>query len=250
MAGRVEGKVAIVTGGARGIGRGMAEALVAQGAKVLIADISGEEATTAKEIGGDTISFNLDVSDGAGVRDMVGLAVSTFGRLDVMCANAGLDGEFQASGEATEENFDRVVAVNLRGAFLCNRHAIPAMLESGGGSIIHTASIAGLVAFPTMAAYGAAKAGVIHLCRVAAHEYGAAGIRVNAICPGVIETPMLRTMPAEVQQQVEAIATSKTAIPHLGTVADIASAAVYLASDESGFITGTEFKVDGGWCAA
>jgi meso-butanediol dehydrogenase / (S,S)-butanediol dehydrogenase / diacetyl reductase len=252
IAGRVAGKVAIVTGGASGIGEGMVRALHAEGAQVVIADISGNEEQVAGELGDRATAVNVDVSDDAAVAGMVKSAMEEFGHLDVLCNNAGIDGEIAPVAEYPLEAYDRVLSVNTRAVFLGTRHAIPAMIESGGGSIINTASIAGMVAFPGLSAYCASKAAVIGLTRSTAVEYAKAGVRCNAICPGVIKTALLDALEArEPEKFAEVIEPAKqmTALGRIGDPPEIASAAVFLASDESSFLTGAAIPVDGGYTA-
>lgn len=243
MAGRLEGKVAVVTGAGSGIGEAIAEALCAEGAKVVAADRSGRQEDVAKRLGDRCLAVHADVSIAADVKAMVEAATTTFGRLDVLCNNAGIDSEPSPIGDSTEENYDRVMAVNAKSVWLGMHYAVPVMAAGGGGSIINTASIAGLVAFPNCAPYCASKGAVVMLTKAVAAECGPAGIRVNCICPGVTNTPLLREQPEE------AVAGAKAMIP-LGRIAEpteMATAVVFLASDDSAFITGTVIPVDGGY---
>ena len=166
----------------------------------------------------------------------------------VAADNAGMEGEQGSTADCTLENFDRVIAVNLRGVFLCMKYAIPLLLESGGGSIINNASVAGLVGFPSVAAYCASKGGVIQLTRAAALEYATRGLRVNAICPGVIDTPMVQRF-TQGKPEVIAQMTAMEPVGRLGTPEEVAALALFLASDESSFITGMALPVDGGLVA-
>jgi NAD(P)-dependent dehydrogenase (short-subunit alcohol dehydrogenase family) len=251
--GRLAGKVAIVTGGASGIGEGMVQALHAAGAHVAVADISGRQDEVAAALGDRTLAIAVDVTDDDTVGAMVQRTVEEFGRLDVICNNAGIDGEISPAADYAPDAFDRVLAVNTRGVYSGIRHAIPAMLQSGGGgSIINTASIAGMVAFPGLSAYCASKGAVIALTRCVAVEYAKAGIRCNAICPGVIETPLLKaleTREPEMYAQLLAGAEAMTALGRIGQPAEIAAAAVFLASDEASFLTGAAIPVDGAYTA-
>lgn len=242
MMGRLAGKVAVITGGASGIGRAMAEEFLVQGAKVVIADISGAQDGAARELGPSASSFQVDVTSSAGVKAMLDHAVATFGKLDILCNNAGLDGALGQIADYDEDEFDRVVSVNLKGVFLGMRHAIPLMRERGG-AIVNTASIAGCVVMPEMPAYCAAKAGVMQLTKVAAVQTARDRIRVNTICPGVIRTAMVAQLPDEF------IAGLENATP-AGRIADpqeVANLAVFLASDESPFLTGVSINIDGGF---
>ena len=245
---RLEGKVAIVTGGGSGIGRATALRFAQEGARVVVGGLTSAEDATAAEIGERALAVRVDVSDATQVEALVEAARSRFGRLDVLFNNAGMEGEQGSTANCTLENFDRVIAVNLRGVFLGMKYAIPLLLESGGGSIINNASVAGLVGFPGVAAYCASKGGVIQLTRAAALEYATRGLRVNAICPGVIDTPMIQRF---TQGTAAAMAqmTAMEPVGRLGTPDEVAALALFLASDESSFMTGTALPVDGGLVA-
>lgn len=245
---RLDKKVAIVTGAGSGIGRATAVRFAAEGATVVVADVTGAEQETASSIGEGAIAVHTDVSNAADVKAMVETARERFGRLDIIFNNAGIEGLQGPTAECTEENFDRVIAVNLRGVFLGMKYAIPLMLEGGGGSIINTASVAGLVGFPGIPAYCASKGGVIQLTKTAALEYATSGIRVNAICPGIIHTPMVDRLIGD-RPRMEAALNASEPVGRMGSPEEIASAAVYLASDESTFVTGTTVTVDGGYIA-
>lgn len=245
----LDAKVAIVTGAARGIGAAIARALDARGATVVVADVSGDENALAAELT-NGLGMHCDVAIEEDVEAMIAQTVERFGRLDVLCNNAGIDGELGPLSETSTANFDRVVDVNMRGVFFGMRQAIPAMITGGGGSIVNIASIAGVVAFAGTSAYAASKAGVIGLTRVAALEYGAAGVRVNAILPGVIATQMLVDLrhadPATYQIIVDD-GESMAAQKRLGRPEEIGSVAAFLASDEASFVTGAAIPVDGGY---
>jgi NAD(P)-dependent dehydrogenase (short-subunit alcohol dehydrogenase family) len=243
MAGRLEGKVAVVTGSGSGIGEATARRFHQEGAKVVLADISGNQDAIAKELGDGATGIQADVTNGTSVQELIAATVSTYGRLDVLYNNAGIDGDFHKVGEMPEESWDRVQSVNLRGVFLGLRYGIPAMLESGGGSIINTASMAATVAFPTMASYCAAKGGVVMLTKTAAAEYAGEGIRVNSISPGSIFTAISEHLPPDLINTI----VEKNPIPRFGTVDEVASLALFLASDESGFTTGSDYVIDGGY---
>lgn len=239
--GRLAGKVAVITGAASGIGRDMARAFVEQGAKVVIADIS-EGADAAAELGDAAKCLKVDVSNSDDVQNMLKFAVSTFGSLDILCNNAGVDGELAPIAEYDVEEFDRVLAVNLRGVFLGIRHAIPLMRETGG-AIVNTASIAGSVVMPNMPAYCAAKAGVMQLTKVAAVECAPLGIQVNTICPGVIQTQMVANLPGSFIAELE----RSTPAGRIAKPWEVANLAVFLASGEAPYLTGCSINIDGGF---
>ena len=248
MTPRLAGKVAVVTGAGSGIGRTVAEVFHRHGALVVVADISGEEKRTAEALGDGAVARRADVAVDADVRALIQTAVSTFGAIDILCNNAGIDGDLGPLADCGEANFDRVLAVNLKGVFLGMRHAITAMVAGGGGSIINIASAAGLVGVPGMAAYCASKAGVIGLTRSAAVEYAAAGIRINAICPGPVDTPLIRAM---AEEHPEVVTAAEAVIPmhRLGRPEEIAATALFLASGEASFLTGVALPTDGGYTA-
>ena len=250
--GRLEGKVAVITGGASGMGEATARLFVREGARVIIGDRQQEKGeAVASSIGAECRFVACDVSNSEDVGGMVQAAVSAWGRLDVMYNNAGIGGGEGSIVDCTEEVWDRTIAVDLKGVWLGMKHSIPQMIASGGGSIISTASIAAIVGFPALGAYGAAKAGVTELTRVCAIEYAAHHIRANAILPGGILTPIIYDNPAlqtprdpEVVRQGLAV---MQPIQRAGVPEDIANAALWLASDESSFVTGQSIIVDGGF---
>jgi NAD(P)-dependent dehydrogenase (short-subunit alcohol dehydrogenase family) len=245
MAGRLSGKTAVVTGGASGIGRGIVEAFHREGAKVLLADISGDQDAVANELGDGVTAVQCDVTRSADLVTAMQCARNDFGRLDVVVNCAGISGVSALTGDTSEEDWDRMIEVTLKGVFLSMRAALKHLLDAGGGSIVNIASTAALAPLPTRSAYSAAKGGVVALSRCAALEYAPANVRVNAICPGLIDTPLLRR--AAGQHVDAALAASAKATPagRIGNPSDIAPLAVYLASDESTFLTGTALPVDG-----
>jgi NAD(P)-dependent dehydrogenase (short-subunit alcohol dehydrogenase family) len=245
MAGRLEGKVAVITGAGSGMGAAMAELFCREGAKVVAGDISGQQDETARKAGANCIPVHVDISKSVDIRNILDVAVSRFGGLDILCNNAAIGGEFGKTGDYSEEEFDRVWSINGRGPFLGMRYAIPLMLARGGGSIVNTVSIASMVAFPTMPAYCASKGAVLMLTKTAAVEYAKENIRVNAICPGTVETGMSMGMPKEYID----MALAGMPMARLGQPIEIANLALFLASDESSFITGTTVVADGGYTA-
>jgi 3(or 17)beta-hydroxysteroid dehydrogenase len=251
MAGRVEDKVAIVTGGASGIGRGIAEALAREGARVVITDVQAELGReAAKAIGGDTVFVRHDVTNEDSWREVIAAALERFGRLDVLVNNAGIIIVVDIE-ETTVEQWRKIMTVNAEGVFLGCKHAIPAMRRSGGGSIINISSAAGLVGTPTFPAYSASKGAVRLLTKsVAAHcrDKGDA-IRCNSIHPGGIDTPLLRAIGGRRGlPDLDALTAPGSAVG-FGTPADIGHLAVYLASDESRFMNGSEVAIDGCYTA-
>lgn len=243
MAGRLADKVAVVTGAGSGMGAAIVERFCEEGARVVAADVSGREADTAARVGEACVAVHADVSRAEDVKAMLDLAVTRFGRLDVLCNNAGIQGQIARTADYDDEEFDRVIAVNLRGVYLGMKHAIPLMLKTGGGSIVNTSSMAALVAFPMLPAYTASKGGVSMLTRLTAAEYAADGIRVNAILPGAIDTGMTQAMPKDyIDGAVKA-----TLMGRIGKPQEISALALFFASDESSFITGAEVPVDGGY---
>ena len=246
--GRVEGKVAIVTGSASGIGRATARLLAREGARVVVADINvaAGQATVESitQAGGEAEFVETDVARADQVQAMVARAVARFGRLDVLHNNAYWAPLNTPVVDTTEEQWQRTIDVTLKSVYLGCKYAIPAMLERGGGSIVNTASTAALVASPQFAAYAAAKGGVVALTRNVAFDYGPRGIRCNAVCPGLIETPA--TAPVLADARRRRWLTEKIVVGRIGRPDDIAAAVLYLASDESAFVTGQTIVVDGG----
>ncbi len=252
MSGCVAGKVALVTGGGSGIGRASALALAREGAKVVISDIvvaGGEETVRmVKTAGGEAIFVQADVSKPADVEALVNKVVEVYGRLDCAFNNAGIEGQLQQTVECSEENWDRTIAINLKGVWLCMKYEIPVMLKQGGGAIVNTASVAGLVGFRGLPAYVASKHGVVGLTKTAALEYAKSGIRVNAVCPGVIHTPMVERLFREQPQWGEAVQALEP-VARMGKPEEVAEAVVWLCSDAASFVTGLAMAVDGGMVA-
>ncbi len=246
MPGRLEGKVALITGAGSGIGRSMALLFSAEGAKVAVLDwnrdTGGETLRLVQERGGEAIAIHCDVSQEADVEAAVRQTVDAFGGLDVLVNDAAIEFAARAT-ETRTEDWDRVHAINLRGVFLCCKHAIPRMQGHGGGAIVNIASVNGLVAVPAHAAYNAAKAGVIGLTRQLALDYGPDNIRVNCICPTTTDTPMARASADD--QALETIA-KQHPLRRIARAEDVAYAALYLASDEASCVTGVALPVDGG----
>jgi NAD(P)-dependent dehydrogenase (short-subunit alcohol dehydrogenase family) len=249
-AGRVAGKVAIVTGAASGIGRAAARMLAAEGARVVVADVADAGQQVADDIeraGGVTSFVRTDVASGEQVRALVDGAVARWGGLDVLVNNAAL-AIGGSAGEIDEETWQRVLDVNLSGVWRGMRWAIPRMLERGGGSIVNVSSVQSLVGFVGWAGYAASKGGINALTQQAAIEYAPKGIRVNAIVPGTILTGMNEGILTEVEDPDALMAewVSMHPVGRIGTPEEVAPAIVYLASDESAFVTGILLRVDGG----
>lgn len=252
MANQLKGKVALITGGGSGIGRATAMVFAREGAKIVVADYNadgGERvARSIKEAGGEAIFHATDVSNHKEVEAMVAKTVSTFGRLDCAFNNAGIEGEFSATPECTLENWQRVIAINLSGVFYCMKYEIPEMLKTGGGTIVNTSSICGLAGIANTSAYTAAKHGVAGLTKTAALEFSSKGIRVNAVCPGFIRTPMVaRVMDRGSFDEKAVIQTHP--INRLGQPEEIAETVLWLSSDASSFVSGVPMPVDGAYMA-
>jgi len=255
MAGILSGKSALVTGGASGIGRATALAMVREGARVVVADRSAagaaETVAMINAAGGQAIAFGVDVADEAQVQAMIAHSVATYGQLDCAFNNAGIAPRSvgpagQRTHEMSRQSFDGMLAVNLTGVFLCMKYEIVQMLAQGGGAIVNTASIAGLVGLPKASNYVAAKHGVVGITKTAAMEYARDNIRVNCVNPGYIKTPMTDPSMAERYE------TLMTMVPmhRLGLPDEIAEAVVWMCSDKASFMTGASHVVDGGYYAA
>jgi NAD(P)-dependent dehydrogenase (short-subunit alcohol dehydrogenase family) len=240
-------KVVFVTGAGSGIGRAAAEAFVRRGYAAALADVNakaGRDVEAELRSLGECTFFHCDVTDDDTVRDAVRGTVASYGRLDAAFNAAGIDGEHgKPTADCTMENWNRVIAVDLTGTWSCMRHELPALVDAGGGSIVNCASVAGLRAAPTVPAYTAAKHGVVGLTRVAAREYAGAGVRVNAICPGTVDTPMFRaSMAPEIVERL--VATNPTG--RIAEASEIAEIALWLCEDAPAFLTGQAIAVDGG----
>jgi NAD(P)-dependent dehydrogenase (short-subunit alcohol dehydrogenase family) len=245
----LEGKAALVTGGGSGLGRASAIALARAGATVTVADVDeqgGKETVTLvlEEAGGDADFVRADVTQADEVEAMVDKTVARWGRLDCALNNAGTTGVSAPTADYTLEDWNRAIALNLTGVFLCLKYEIPAMLERGG-AIVNMASGAGLVGFAGLPAYVASKHGVVGLTRAAALEYASQGLRVNAICPGSTRTPMLEGFMGG-DEQVERMMTRAVPLGRLGRPEEIADAVVWLCSDAASFVVGHALAVDGG----
>jgi NAD(P)-dependent dehydrogenase (short-subunit alcohol dehydrogenase family) len=254
VAGIVEGKITLVTGGGGGIGRAAALAFAREGARVAVADFAAAAARDTVALinaaGGQAITLTGDVTRAKDVRAMLDDTVTAYGRLDCAFNNAGIAPyQVDASGKKTadwsEESFDRMIAVNLKGVWLCMKEEIPRMQSQGGGAIVNTASIAGLIGLVTSSAYVAAKHGVIGLTKTAALEYADAKIRVNAVCPGFIKTQMTEET---MRRRGEAII-AQIPVRRMGEPGEIAEMVVWLCSDRASYVTGASYNVDGGWMA-
>ena len=250
--GKLDGKVAVITGAGSGMGRASAVLFAEQGARVVCADRSGQEDETAKVIGDAAVPVHVDVSVEADVERMVATAEERFGKLDVLYNNAGFGGPMMPLHEQTLENWELVHGTNLRGVFFGMKHGIRAMLRAGGGSIVSTASVAGLVGWKGHSIYGAAKAGVIQLTKAAALDYADQNIRINAICPGMFWTGLSQgaLQSGRVGQPPPPDAyppPGHVPMDRWGLATEIADAALFLASDDASFITGVALPVDGGF---
>ena len=247
-------KTILVTGAGMGIGRAIALSLASAGAHVIVNDWSGQdgEATVAcvKKAGGEASFMHADVSNASQVESMLRNISRQFGVLDAAVNNAGIVGDMGRLHDISEATFDRVIAIDLKGVWLCMKHQIALMLEHRRGAIVNIASVAGMVGEPNFGGYAAAKHGVVGLTRTAAIEYARDGIRINALCPGVIRTPMVEAVRDKLgAQAMQDFLNQKQPIGRMGEPDEVAAAAVWLCSDASSFITGQALGVDGGYLA-
>ena len=245
-------KVALVTGGSSGIGRATALAFAQRGARVVVADLGvegGEEtASLIQNTGGEALFIQTDVAQANEIEHLVGKTVETYGQLDCALNNAGIAGDLSLTADCSEEHWNRVMSINLRGVWLCMKHELPQMLKQGSGAIVNTASALGLVGIIGQTAYVAAKHGVVGLTKTAALEYAKSGIRVNAVCPGVIQTPMVESVINAQPELTEGLLALEP-VGRLGKPEEIAQTAVWLCSDAASFVTGHSMAADGGYTA-
>lgn len=250
--GKLYDRIAIVTGAASGLGKAIAEGLSAEGAKVMIADIQEEKGQIVANSLKNSIFCAVDVSDPTQVEAMVKKAVNHYGKVDIVVNNAGIPSKQAPTAESSLENWRKVMSINLDGVYFGMKYGIAAMVEKGNkGVIINMGSTTGMVAFPDIAPYSAAKAGVIQLSKCAAIEYASQGIRVNAICPTVVNTPLVEEHinNSDDPEKMREAFDNFNPLPGMPTPEDVAAAAVFLASDEAKFLTGLALPVDGGYTA-
>lgn len=249
MSAQFEGKVAIVTGGGQGIGAAIAHAFAKEKAKVVVSDIlaePGEKVVAGiKKAGGEAIFVKTDVSKAGQVQELVETTVKTFGRLDYAANNAGVLHPWLPATDITEEDFDKTIAVNLKGVWLCMKYEIPEILKAGGGAIVNVASIAGVIGYAGLAAYCASKGGVIQMTKAAALDFASKGLRINAVCPGGVWTPMAATAMGKTIGD-EPPPMENTPLGRIGQPREIADAVIFLCSEKASFITGFPMIVDGG----
>ncbi|PZV08361.1 MAG: short chain dehydrogenase [Leptolyngbya sp.] len=246
------GKVAIVTGASSGIGRETAIKFAGCGAKVVVADVNDELSEQTVRLieakGGEAFYCRCDVSQSDQVQHLVQETILRYGKLNMACNNAGVEGLQAVTTEQTEDNWDRVINTNLKGVWLCMKYEIPELLKAGGGAIANVSSIAGLIGFPGLPVYVASKHGVVGLTKTAALEFADRHVRVNAVCPGPIMTPMLQRLMESTPGFTEAI-TAGVPEKRIGEPEEVADSILFLCSDQAGYVTGQCLAVDGGWMA-
>ena len=257
MAGTLHDKVALITGGASGIGRATALAFAAEGARLIVADMNedgGQQtAHMITENGGEATFLQVDVTQAAETEAMIAKAVEAYGRLDCAFNNAGISGAGiggdlrTLTADYPDERWHRIIAINLTGVWLCMKYELQQMLAQGGGAIVNTASVAGLVGLPYGSAYVASKHGVVGLTKTAALEYAKQGIRVNCVCPGYIETPMTAAGISDPERRARMVAMEP--VGRVGQPEEIAASVAWLCSDAASFVTGHSMVVDGGFAA-
>ncbi len=251
---RLADKVALITGAGSGIGRAMAQVFSKEGAKIIVADYSEEGGRGTVELvthaGGEAVFIPVNVTDSASVQEMVRQALPAYGRIDILCNNAGV-GSTQTVIDTDEATWDRVFAVDVKGVFLCSKYVLPHMIAAGKGTIMNTASVAGLTGLVNRAAYCAAKGAVVTLTKAMALDHVGQGIRVNCICPGTVDTPWVAGLMNQTEDPVATRAALVARFPmgRLAEAEEIALGALYLVSDESAYMTGSALVIDGGFLA-
>ena len=243
---KLENKVVFITGGASGLGRAAALAAAQEGAQVVIADLPGSDhaaaLTEVQAAGAEAAFVPLDVTDSANVQQAIAATVARFGRLDVALNNAGIGEGFFSFLDTSEESFQRILRVNLTGVFTCMKYELAQFMRQGGGVIVNMSSLAGLRGAPGLSAYAASKHGVLGLTRVAAQEFARHRVRVNALCPYYIDTPIIKDVPDELRK----LMISMSPMKRLGRAEEVAKAFIYLASDDSSYTNGTHLTIDSG----
>ena len=243
---KLENKVVFITGGASGLGRASAVAAAQEGAKVVIGDLPGSDHRAAldeiKATGNEALFVPLDVTSSANIQQAIATTVAEFGRLDVALNNAGIGEGFVSFLETSEESFQRIISVNLTGIFSCMKYELAQFVKQGGGVIVNMSSLAGIKGAAGLSAYVASKHGVLGLTKTAAQEFARRNVRVNALCPYYIDTPLLKDVPPELRQQMIAASPMK----RLGRAEEVAKAFIYLASDDSSYTNGTQLVIDSG----